>query len=171
MFLFWLLTGSSFAQSVLSGTPPIAGGGFTLFVDGAAPMAPVGFLGTLHGQGAGPCPAWLGRDCLDLVGPILPLGGVVADQSGHARLDLLVPAGVPAGTVLDLQAVEGPTGPGQAWVVTNTIRLVVSPVGSDADGDGYPIAYDCDDSDATVYPGAPRQPNTGIDHDCDGIID
>jgi hypothetical protein len=37
----------------------------------------------------------------------------------------------------------------------------------DADGDGYPAAEDCDDADASVYPGAPERCDA-VDHDCDG---
>jgi hypothetical protein len=40
----------------------------------------------------------------------------------------------------------------------------------DADGDGTPAASDCDDSDASVYPGADEVCN-GVDDDCDGAID
>ena len=58
---------------------------------------------------------------------------------------------------------------------------------ADADGDGYgdptrahvacvaPVAYvasdtDCDDADASTYPGASEYCD-GVDHDCDGIVD
>jgi len=40
----------------------------------------------------------------------------------------------------------------------------------DADGDGYPGALDCDDSDATVFPGAEELCNER-DDDCDVAID
>lgn len=45
----------------------------------------------------------------------------------------------------------------------------------DQDGDGYGSTYcggeDCDDKDATVYPGAPEICNDGKDNDCDGLVD
>ncbi|MFH1465764.1 MAG: MopE-related protein [Pseudomonadota bacterium] len=46
----------------------------------------------------------------------------------------------------------------------------VGGVTSDADGDGYDFAADCDDTDASVHPGADELCN-GLDDDCDGEID
>ena len=40
----------------------------------------------------------------------------------------------------------------------------------DSDGDGYTLAYDCDDTDETVSPGA-LEVCDGIDRDCNGAID
>jgi Putative metal-binding motif len=45
------------------------------------------------------------------------------------------------------------------------------PPSPDADNDGYTLAEgDCDDTRATVYPGAPELDN-GRDDDCDGLFD
>jgi hypothetical protein len=42
--------------------------------------------------------------------------------------------------------------------------------GDDSDGDGYDADEDCDDSDATISPGAAELCN-GLDDDCDGEVD
>ena len=40
----------------------------------------------------------------------------------------------------------------------------------DGDGDGFTTDEDCDDADASSYPGAPETAD-GVDNDCDGITD
>ena len=41
----------------------------------------------------------------------------------------------------------------------------------DLDGDGYMEDFDCDDTRASVNPGADELPGNGVDDDCDGQID
>ena len=41
----------------------------------------------------------------------------------------------------------------------------------DADGDGYPVGLDCDDTRGWVHPGATEDCYDGLDNDCDGSID
>lgn len=46
------------------------------------------------------------------------------------------------------------------------------PTGADEDGDGVTVEDgDCDDTDATIYPGASEVWDDGIDQDCDGVAD
>jgi hypothetical protein len=41
----------------------------------------------------------------------------------------------------------------------------------DKDGDGVAADLDCDDADASIYPGASEVWDDGIDQDCDGVAD
>ena len=41
----------------------------------------------------------------------------------------------------------------------------------DADGDGYEPPDDCDDSDASINPGAEETPDDGVDSNCNGDDD
>ena len=55
---------------------------------------------------------------------------------------------------------------GNDWI---TVTFLWECTEDDADGDGYtPGAGDCNDGDASVYPGAPETCDDGIDQDCDG---
>ncbi|MBU7001912.1 MAG: CHAT domain-containing protein [Theionarchaea archaeon] len=47
---------------------------------------------------------------------------------------------------------------------------VVPPTDNDNDNDGYPHPYDCNDNDASIYPGAIELCD-GKDNDCNGVVD
>jgi bacillopeptidase F len=49
----------------------------------------------------------------------------------------------------------------------DTAGCPVGPV--DADGDGFAADLDCNDADASVYPGASEIAHDGIDQDCNGF--
>jgi len=57
-------------------------------------------------------------------------------------------------------------------VTLMTNALMYAAGGADQDGDGWSQGNgDCDDMDATIYPGAPEVCNDGIDQNCDGVVD
>lgn len=49
---------------------------------------------------------------------------------------------------------------------TEALNLLAYPV--DMDGDGFVASLDCNDTDATIYPGAPEFIRDGVDQDCNG---
>lgn len=48
--------------------------------------------------------------------------------------------------------------------------ICTSGMGGDADGDGYPVSSDCDDSNPTIHPGAIERCNM-LDDNCNGVVD
>jgi serine protease len=82
------------------------------------------------------------------------------------------------GTALDLgtSGYDGLYGHGLVQAHDALIGDITEPRCTDLDGDGYCVEEgDCDDANASVYPGAVdarnRRDRDGIDNDCDGLID
>ncbi len=76
---------------------------------------------------------------------------------------------VPAGAVISQRPPAGAVAElGRA--VDIVVSLGPSPLDIDDDGDGVSEnAGDCNDSDTSIFPGAPDAAGDGIDQDCDGI--
>jgi len=97
-------------------------------------------------------------------------GDAAADRQMHFRHTAST---IAAGDTLDFTFVlvfDTTPAKAQTWY-TKSVPLACS---CDSDGDGYDAiscgGTDCNDSDATIYPGADEYCN-GVDDDCNGIID
>jgi len=92
--------------------------------------------------------------------------------SGSPTVLLTIPNAIP---VQHLSPSESPSGAGDVWIYINTTDkrayYAEDQDTVDNDGDGVSVSGgDCDDSDASRYPGA-TEVCDGIDNDCDDVID
>ena len=52
------------------------------------------------------------------------------------------------------------------------MNLVLEPIGTDEDGDGFTVEDgDCDDTSPWINPARDEETGDGVDNDCDGQID
>ena len=77
-----------------------------------------------------------------------------------------------SGDAIDVTNLDAtmPFAPGEFHVYTDVVVETPELAEIDVDQDGYFASDgDCNDDDATIYPGAPDPENDGIDQNCDGI--
>lgn len=102
-------------------SPLIAGMPATMESTSAVPGTTVWFIRG-SGPGAGPCPGVLQGACIDVLDPLI-VGSAIADLDGRAVLTVNLPANVPEGATVELQAVAVGT-------VSNTLPGVVTRCGN-----------------------------------------
>jgi hypothetical protein len=123
-------------------------------------------------------PITFNADYADADGEINTIGWDFDGDGSFAELDK--PSGqwaFPAGTYTVRFRVNDEETPAEYTVVAKDIVVppgpdvtplptVAPPPPTDADGDGYPAALDCNDRNAAIHPGVYDTPGNGVDEDC-----
>lgn len=123
------------------------------------------------------------NDCSGEI-PLVITAALSADSESYFAADtgtITVPPGIEKSIVVTYTAPDFEVHNAVLELSTNdvanpTLSIPISGQAvSDSDGDGYDSEYagggDCDDADATVYPGAADSFYDGVDSDCDGASD
>lgn len=110
---------------LLTAAVPHPGGDAVVVVSNAVPGETIGFLASLGGTSAGPCPPLLGGLCLDLGADTVLSGTAVADASGRATLEIPVPSSLPVGTTVTFQAAARRGAGGASSVKSNAVVRTV----------------------------------------------
>jgi hypothetical protein len=148
-------------------------------VTGGLSIGEVVYLVRARTAAGGSCPGVLGGACLALDAPLTLIASTRVEAPGGASLWFEVPATMPVGSAIGLQAVVVRGLGGTSSVVSNPARARTvaavpgcthpladnhDPVATvddgscswpgwvDVDGDGWPGADDCDDADPSVNP-------------------
>ncbi len=169
---------------VLNVSPLISGADVTMIVTNAPPGSTVWFLLSTRGEGPGPCHPVYG-DCIDLLDPVIRLIHRTADAGGNASVTRRVPPTFDNRLVwFQALVTQAPSSSGTSAVVERLIgdddldyvydandncQGLYNPAPqTDADGDSYGAACDCDDNNPGMNPATPDPTIDGIDQNCDG---
>lgn len=118
-------------------------------------------VGTLSSMGASPELDSCGEPVTDLDGD-----GFTVEQGDCDDTNASIYPGAPDGVTADgVTSCDGIDNDCDGEVDEDC-----DPTGADRDNDGFPSDVDCNDADASVYPGA-REVCDGIDNNCDGVAD